>query len=824
MARKEMIKRTLCLAASSLVLCASLTDLAPASEPPVIADRTAIDLVNSRLGIRSSSVQRLRLLPGSDQTVTTHINLDGHERTLVLHRHSLRSDRFQVFKQIDASGKLLRVEPPRVHTYRGTVTGLPNALVSASIVKGTLTATIRDGSDVFGVQPVAKLDPSFAENDHVVYRAADWINPQGFHCGAPHGVGIAGRGEPVRSANAAGVTSLQSAEIAIDADFELYELNGSSVENTIIDVETVLDTVEFIYERDVDISYEVTAIVVRTVEPDPYESTNADDVFCEMRARWNNGPEASIPRDVAHLFTGKDLDGSIIGTSRFAVICNISLVDPFGCEGGNANLAYGVSQTHFTETFTSRVALTAHELAHAWSSFHCDALSECHIMCSVLGSCDGIEGSNLKFSPGVRDSIESFRDGRTCLDAVTEPLTLPFAEDFSSGLVQESNWSYNQGTIVTNTALAAPSAPFTLNMDAAGPAEFGDDEIRSSFIALDQVDNAQLTYHTQHRGVESGESLLVEYWSSELTWKQLNQIVSDGIDQETFELFTHVLPDDAGHAEFRVRFRTEVSDSSDDWYVDNVNIVQMCSDGFQCLNGAFCDGEELCIAGLCAPGTANCSGADGCDEDLNVCVSSTCGAVSIIEASNRFLSIVPPDGVDPIAIIVAPTCDAGAAKYVGIPSSDGIATLVDDPEDAARLAPSEWNGLIRVRGIEIVPGTDYQVWTECGEAEQRFVSLSAAVSTPIWGDVVGSLVDGVWTAPDGAVNVTTDVLALITAFQGEPVAPATYRIDLMGFDQFGLVCVPDLEIDILDILHSISGFQGVRYSVATSCPDPCSSE
>ncbi len=43
----------------------------------------------------------------------------------------------------------------------------------------------------------------------------------------------------------------------------------------------------------------------------------------------------------------------------------------------------------------------------------------------------------------------------------------------------------------------------------------------------------------------------------------------------------------------------------------------------------------------------------------------------------------------------------------------------------------------------------------------------------------------------------------------------------MGIDPFAGHCAPDLSVDLLDVLLALSGFQGIAYSVATSCPDPC---
>ena len=50
---------------------------------------------------------------------------------------------------------------------------------------------------------------------------------------------------------------------------------------------------------------------------------------------------------------------------------------------------------------------------------------------------------------------------------------------------------------------------------------------------------------------------VVEYWNDNLTWVEINRVVSDGVDQDTFEVHEHTLPLDAHHNEFRLRFRLD---------------------------------------------------------------------------------------------------------------------------------------------------------------------------------------------------------------------------------------------------------------------------
>lgn len=80
----------------------------------------------------------------------------------------------------------------------------------------------------------------------------------------------------------------------------------------------------------------------------------------EFRSYWLNN-ESSVTRDMASLMTGRDLDGSTIGLAFTGVVCT--------------NAAYGLSQSRYTTNAVNRIALTAHEVGHNWSSPHCDAES-----------------------------------------------------------------------------------------------------------------------------------------------------------------------------------------------------------------------------------------------------------------------------------------------------------------------------------------------------------------------------------------------------------------------------------------------------------------
>lgn len=230
-----------------------------------------------------------------------------------------------------------------------------------------------------------------------------------------------------RGAPAALGGGLVVAEIAIDADVEYYNLNGQSESFTVSDIETIMSAVNAQYEAQVGITHQITTIIVRTAEPDPYTTTNPEDLLVEFRDYWNTN-HADITRAVAHLFTGKDLVGSIIGIAYVSVVCN----DTF---------AYGLSESKFSANFARRQTLTAHEPGHNWSSSHCDEVGSCtdccplgHTMCSSVPAMP----SNT-FSTCSVDVIDTFRDASTCLaDCSFQRF---YVDIHASGLDNGNSWA-----------------------------------------------------------------------------------------------------------------------------------------------------------------------------------------------------------------------------------------------------------------------------------------------------------------------------------------------------------------------------------------------
>ncbi|MHC4774442.1 MAG: M12 family metallo-peptidase [Planctomycetota bacterium] len=508
----------------------------------------------------------LELPPTPGEPFSTTVPLDGQLYSLDLQPRSLRAHDFQLLVD-SGDGQLQPVDPLPPSTYRGTVRGVAGSVVAASLIDGQLTATIHfDDEDIWLVEPLRELaGPGAPAGFHAVYRDTDALPPVDRWCGTTDDMVPPGDDAGGGNAGGGGIasTGLRIIDLACDADVEFWQKNSSNTQTTMYDIENVINNyMETIYERDLDLTLEVTTIVVRTggVGDDPYTTNDCSSLLGQFRSVWRSTPELSIRRDAAQLFTGKNLSGCL-GISYLATTCDnqwhYSVVE---------SRAPGLSMAY-------RTALSAHELGHTFNASHCDGDSDCRIMCSGLGGCTG---GITSFGSRATSEIRSFASTSGCLGDLEDPPTLPFFDEFPTGALSPFNWSYNDGGFITSAGSNEPSPPNSLTLDSTGAGDYQDNEVRTNFINLDGLDDAGVLviYYTQHQGPAAGESLTVSYWAGS-QWSLLERIVSDGVDQSEFTMSVHDLTGifpNPFHDEFRLRFETDGNASSDDWYIDNVLI------------------------------------------------------------------------------------------------------------------------------------------------------------------------------------------------------------------------------------------------------------
>ncbi|MEM7247897.1 MAG: LamG-like jellyroll fold domain-containing protein [Acidobacteriota bacterium] len=326
------------------------------------------------------------------ETFALELPLDGRLSSIQLERHSLRGPGFRV-RLHDASG-YREVTPPPLSSYRGRLVDDPDSLVVGYLTEGGFHGQVMQQG-----------------------RQTRWIEPTvgGLHSlrldsvtGSPDTGGVVPDLEldptPVGSPAGAACT-LQLAQIAFDVDFPYFEDRGSSVPDTVANVEMHLLAVEENYARDVLITYELVDIVIRTA---PFYMPDEDNgLLVLFRDEWRAN-HADVERDITHLMTGQPAPG-LAGLAYVSVVC-----------ADNWHYGWSVNSS----------GVVSHEIGHNWSSGHCHDTAPCNNMC---GAC-------LYIGPNTGAIIGRHRDSRDCLDEVAAfatPLP-PYAAPDAAVLTRES--------------------------------------------------------------------------------------------------------------------------------------------------------------------------------------------------------------------------------------------------------------------------------------------------------------------------------------------------------------------------------------------------
>ncbi|MCH8242632.1 MAG: hypothetical protein IH897_08485 [Planctomycetes bacterium] len=441
-----------------VVLCAALLALpelvngagpvGPSKERSVVpmTEQDFVDSVNEKFSLRASTLFTLEVAATAAVPIRITIPIEGRQRTIVLHHHSIRAPEYQLLMQV-ADGSLVSVEPGPERTLRGVVEGVPGSVVAASLEDAGIQAVVRwpDGEQ-YWIEPLAGKVVAALPGEHVIYRASDSLHDHNGSCGCTSATAAAlaatakpaqldsGSG-PVTTATAA-VGGPTVAELACDADFEYFVSWESSVINVQNRISSVMNAVNMQYERDVNITHQITAIVVRTDVDDPYTATNTDFVVNEFRAEWNANMN-HIPRDVAQLFTAREIDGSVIGQAfTIGGVCNL-------------NQAYCYVQSDFASgIFQYATDLSAHELGHLWNAFHCNCTNPDFTMNP------GITGANrfqpidsIPFIQGYRSTSATAPPG--CLDNRQPPPANDACVDATpvcaGAVFGSTDWADNEG-------------------------------------------------------------------------------------------------------------------------------------------------------------------------------------------------------------------------------------------------------------------------------------------------------------------------------------------------------------------------------------------
>ncbi|MBL8761984.1 MAG: hypothetical protein JNL50_11855, partial [Phycisphaerae bacterium] len=368
--------------------------LSPAQPAGIIAGKSA-DLPRSGLDLNKAEIQPIDWTPAASGRWFGSLVLNGEEILLDLEASSVRAEGFTL--QASRAGQLIDLPLPPVTTHRGQVVDHPGSLVAVSFVAGGVRAVIDPGDGtIWYLQPLREIDPSADPADHAVYRA-DAIAATGHSCAGALEVPDAIKLD-VPGGFDTRADCLRQAQIGLDLDFTYFGHHGSDAAQTLADAESIINGMNVIFNRDVNVHFIISHSIVRT-DNTLYNTADIGTLLGQIQQEWTTTQRFKT-RDCAHLFTGQPT-GGVIGLAWVDVVCNFSY-------------EYAVSAVSFTGDYGARVGLVSHEVGHNFAAGHCDGAPDCSIMCSGLGGCAG----NLSaFSETVIPSLK-YAAARGCLQNI----------------------------------------------------------------------------------------------------------------------------------------------------------------------------------------------------------------------------------------------------------------------------------------------------------------------------------------------------------------------------------------------------------------------
>jgi hypothetical protein len=234
------------------------------------------------------------------------------------------------------------------------------------------------------------------------------------------------------SAREVGIQSVRIVELSTDADFEFFSRYGADANN---EIALIVQAANVFYVRDLGMSLSITAQRSLTAGGGSLLATDPEVLLDQYVSYLFTTPHSPVG-DNAHLFTGKEIDGSTVGIAWLGTVCTF----PDFSNGLTQDLSPSLNHIVF-----------AHELGHNLAADH-DTSSPPSIMFPSVST------SQLVFSTASQTAIGGHIAGAggSCLASgeVSTPTPAP-----TSTPVQTAT------ATPTRTATSTPSPTATINPD-----------------------------------------------------------------------------------------------------------------------------------------------------------------------------------------------------------------------------------------------------------------------------------------------------------------------------------------------------------------------
>lgn len=285
------------------------------------------------------------------------------------------------------------IAPPANVYFKGALEGVTGSRVLISVLAdGNVRGIATDWSGAAlvlpsfdGVPELRRIDPARAPS-------------RTFSCGqsklATPFEPLSSDSSPVPSAATLTPPPAHTARLAVETDFEFYQLFGDTLDAT----NYVADIVAFmsiLYEDEVDTSIRLSYLRLWTTSGDPWNQVSPVCNLFDLGKRWND-TQGAVSRTIAHMMSGKNNGG---GVAWVGVLCSGAFnfnTSGYGCTfTNNSNYGGGYGYTGTMDgNFTYEnpgvlwdTVATSHEIGHNFNSPHTHCYGNLGGNPSVVDTC-----------------------------------------------------------------------------------------------------------------------------------------------------------------------------------------------------------------------------------------------------------------------------------------------------------------------------------------------------------------------------------------------------------------------------------------------------
>ena len=349
--------------------------------------------------------------------------------------------------------------------YRGTLEGIPGSWLRLTRVGRQWSGVIWDGQEAYIIDPLSVIAPALKtvpaqpSSEHAIYRLSDTRDLGNRTCGLGESGGVPAH--PMTSFGAlleelqdrVGVTA-QGATRNIDMTVVTDQQFNNANSNPDAAVIARMNVVDGIFSEQLGV--QISLVNVLPLQNNGGLTSSNAGILLDQFSNFTSSSSFNHP-GLAHLFTGRNLDGSTVGIAFLRSLCS-------------ARFGIGVDQ--ITGTGTAGALTVAHELGHNFGAPHdnqngspCATTPGTFLMNPFLNG-------NDQFSPCSLSQIQPVINGATCLTFInvqqadlqpqfqTIPQQVSLGQPFSSVLSVT-----NIGQNSTFNASAAISTPNELSLE-----------------------------------------------------------------------------------------------------------------------------------------------------------------------------------------------------------------------------------------------------------------------------------------------------------------------------------------------------------------------